>query len=60
MKKFNVGDKVIYGNDKKLIGKVVEVKFEGRCGAYLYLVQYGWKMCFRKLWTFGFNLEKID
>jgi hypothetical protein len=23
-------------------------------------VQYGWRMWFRKLWTFGFNLEKID
>lgn len=57
---FNVGDKVINYCDETLKGKVVKVEYDEDFGFYVYLVRYGWKMKFKKLWTFGCDLKLLE
>lgn len=57
---FNIGDKVIDYCDRTLKGKVIKVEYNEDYGLYMYLVRYGWKMRFKKLWTFGCDLKKIE
>lgn len=56
---FNVGDKVINYGDEKLKGKIVKVQYDETFGFWVYLVKYGWKNGFKKLWTFGCDLKKL-
>lgn len=56
---FNIGDKVINYGDEKLKGKVIKVIYDKQWEVWLYLVRYGWKMRFKKLWTFGCDLKKL-
>lgn len=63
MKELRVGDKV---RNNGLIGTIIDIKFADNIDGNpkLFLIKYPlftFKNPFkRKLWTFGFDLEKID
>lgn len=55
---FEIGDKVYNVCDNKMKGKVIDIVYDEDYGVYMYLIKYGYYIKWKKLWTFGCDLEK--